>query len=64
MTPPVSESAIPLFLTTGTTSQTELAARDALDGRRKGMRAFLPFAGRRSLPPSVIWTRALRPRDP
>jgi manganese transport protein len=45
MTPPVNESAIPLFLTSGTTLQTELAARDALDGRRKGLRAFLPFAG-------------------
>jgi manganese transport protein len=31
------------------TLQTELAARDALDGRRKGLRAFLPFAG-----PAVI----------
>ena len=29
----------------GTTLQTELAARDALDGRRKGVGAFLPFAG-------------------
>ena len=29
----------------GTTLQTELAARDALDGRRTGLRAFLPFAG-------------------
>jgi manganese transport protein len=29
----------------GTTLQTELAARDALDGRRKGLGAFLPFAG-------------------
>ncbi|MDB5866602.1 MAG: Mn2 and Fe2 transporter of the family protein [Betaproteobacteria bacterium] len=29
----------------GATLQTELAARDALDGRRKGVRAFLPFAG-------------------
>jgi manganese transport protein len=27
------------------TLQTELAARDALEGRRKGVRAFLPFAG-------------------
>src|SRR5713101_4573314 len=45
MTPPVNESAIPLFLTSGTTLRTELAARDALDGRRKGLRAFLPFAG-------------------
>jgi manganese transport protein len=43
MTPPVIESAIPLGLTT--TLQTELAARDALDGRRTGVRAFLPFAG-------------------
>jgi manganese transport protein len=43
MTPPVNESAISLGLTT--TLQTELAARDALDGRRKGIRAFLPFAG-------------------
>jgi manganese transport protein len=31
------------------TLQTVLAARDALDGRRKGLRAFLPFAG-----PAVI----------
>jgi manganese transport protein len=45
MTPPVNESAIPLGLITGTTLQTELAARDALEGRRKGVRAFLPFAG-------------------
>jgi manganese transport protein len=29
----------------GATLQTELAARDALEGRRKGVRAFLPFAG-------------------
>lgn len=28
-----------------TTLRTELAARDALDGRRKGLAAFLPFAG-------------------
>jgi manganese transport protein len=45
MPPPVNESAIPLVLTAGTTLQTEVAARDALDGRRKGVRAFLPFAG-------------------
>ena len=44
MPPPVNESAISLGLT-GATLQTELAARDALDGRRKGVRAFLPFAG-------------------
>ena len=42
MTPPVNESAISLGLTT---LRTELAARDALDGRRKGLRAFLPLAG-------------------
>jgi manganese transport protein len=36
---------VDLVLSTGTTLQTELAARDALDGRRKGLRAFLPFAG-------------------
>ncbi|MDB6043962.1 MAG: Mn2 and Fe2 transporter of the family [Gammaproteobacteria bacterium] len=29
----------------GATLQTELATRDALEGRRKGLRAFLPFAG-------------------
>jgi manganese transport protein len=29
----------------GTTLQTELAARDALDGRSRRVRAFLPFAG-------------------
>jgi manganese transport protein len=44
MPPPVNASAIPLGLT-GATLETELAARDALDGRRKGVRAFLPFAG-------------------
>jgi manganese transport protein len=44
MPPPVNETAIPLGLT-GATLQTELAARDALDGRRKGVRALLPFAG-------------------
>ena len=44
MPPPVNESAISLGLT-GATLQTELAARDALDGRRKGVRALLPFAG-------------------
>jgi manganese transport protein len=45
MPPPMNESAIPLGLATGTTSETELAARDVLDGRRKGVRAILPFAG-------------------
>lgn len=33
----------------GATQQTELAARDALTGRRNGVRAFLPFVG-----PAVI----------
>jgi manganese transport protein len=32
-------------LAPGITLQTEHAARDALDGRRKGLGAFLPFAG-------------------
>jgi manganese transport protein len=32
-------------LVPGITLQTELAARDALGGRRKGVAAFLPFAG-------------------
>lgn len=34
-----------LALTTGATFQTELAARDALEGRSKGVRALLPFVG-------------------
>jgi manganese transport protein len=34
-----------LPLASGLTLQTQLAARAALDGRRKGVRAFLPFAG-------------------
>jgi manganese transport protein len=38
-----------LALISGTTLQTQLAVRAALDGRRKGVRAFLPFAG-----PAVI----------
>ena len=33
----------------GATQQTELAVRDVLSGRRKGVRAFLPFVG-----PAVI----------
>jgi manganese transport protein len=45
MPPPVNESAIGLVLPSGMTLHTELAARAALDGRRKGVRAFLPFAG-------------------
>jgi manganese transport protein len=45
MPPSVNNPLVGLALTTGATFQTELAARDALDGRRKGLRAFLPFAG-------------------
>ncbi|HEY3656159.1 MAG TPA: Nramp family divalent metal transporter [Steroidobacteraceae bacterium] len=45
MSPPLNMPPVDLVLSTGTTFQTELAARDALDGRRKGLRAFLPFAG-------------------
>src|SRR5882724_5975675 len=45
MSPPLNMPPVDLVLSTGTTLQTELAARDALDGRRKGLRAFLPFAG-------------------
>ena len=45
MSPPLNMPSVDLVLSTGTTLQTELAARDALDGRRKGVRAFLPFAG-------------------
>jgi manganese transport protein len=45
MPPPVNNPLLGLALTTGATFQTELAARAALDGRRKGMRALLPFVG-------------------
>jgi manganese transport protein len=45
MSPLSNMPPIDLVLSTGTTFRTELAARDALDGRRKGLRAFLPFAG-------------------
>src|SRR6202171_5453046 len=45
MPPPVNEAAIGLVLPSGMTLHTELAARAVLDGRRKGVRAFLPFAG-------------------
>jgi manganese transport protein len=36
---------VPGGLLSGTTLRTQLAVRDALDGRRKGIRALLPFAG-------------------
>lgn len=38
-------SSTALALVSGATVETQLAARDALDGRRRGMRALLPFAG-------------------
>ena len=45
MPPSVNNPLLGLALPTGATFQTELAARDALDGRRKGVRALLPFVG-------------------
>src|ERR1700728_453719 len=45
MPPPVNNPLPSLALTTGATFHTALAARDALDGRRKGQRALLPFVG-------------------
>ena len=45
MPPPVNDPPLGVALTAGATFRTELAARDALDGRRKGARALLPFAG-------------------
>ncbi len=45
MPPPLNAPVEGLLLTTGATYQTTIAARDALDGRSKGLRAFLPFAG-------------------
>src|ERR1700730_8915501 len=41
----VSRTEMARAVISGATLQTELAARDALEGRRKGVRAFLPFAG-------------------
>jgi manganese transport protein len=43
--PPPNSPALAPALTSGATLQAELAARDALDGRRKGVRALLPFLG-------------------
>jgi manganese transport protein len=45
MSPRVNNPLLGLALTSGATLQTELAARAALDGRRKGLRALLPFVG-------------------
>lgn len=36
---------VDIALSAGATLRTEVAARDALDGRRKGVRALLPFVG-------------------
>src|ERR1700733_10533539 len=45
MPPAANNPLVVPALATGATLQTELAARDALDGRRKGVRALLPFLG-------------------
>jgi len=45
MVPLLKNSVAGIGLFSGATQQVELAARDALDGRRKGLRALLPFAG-------------------
>jgi manganese transport protein len=45
MPPEANNPPLRLALSNGATFQTELAARDALDGRRKGLRALLPFVG-------------------
>jgi manganese transport protein len=45
MLPVLQKSSVGLALASGATLQTQLAARDALNGQRKGLRAFLPFAG-------------------
>jgi manganese transport protein len=45
MLPVPQKSSVGLALASGTTLQTQLAARDALNGQRRGLRAFLPFAG-------------------
>jgi manganese transport protein len=45
MSPQANAPLPTLALTNGATFQTELAASAALDGRRKGVRALLPFVG-------------------
>jgi manganese transport protein len=45
MPPPANNPLLAPALTMGATLQTELAARDVLDGRRKGVGALLPFFG-------------------
>jgi manganese transport protein len=45
MPPPLNDPPLRLALNNGTTFQTELAARAALDGRRTGVQALLPFVG-------------------
>ena len=41
----MNHAPVSLALTNGATLRTEIAARDALDGRRRGLRAVLPFVG-------------------
>jgi manganese transport protein len=43
--PLLQKPPVRLALISGMTLQTEVAAREALDGRRKGVQGFLPFAG-------------------
>jgi manganese transport protein len=45
MPPEANSPPLALALSNGATFQTALAARAALDGRRKGLRALLPFVG-------------------
>ena len=45
MSPQVNNPLLGLALSNGATLQTELAARSALDGRSRGLRALLPFIG-------------------
>src|SRR3984893_17979951 len=45
MLPVLKRRPIELALISGTTLDTAFAARDALNGRRKGLGAFIPFAG-------------------
>jgi manganese transport protein len=45
MWPLLKRTPVGLALISGTTLYTEIAARDALDRRRKGLGAFLPFVG-------------------
>jgi manganese transport protein len=42
---PMKRPVVSFALPSGATQRTQVAVRDALDGRRTGLRAFLPFAG-------------------